>query len=270
MVASLRTLIQAREGVSWSLGLTQATVNFVTSFTDELFADGLVKKIFDLINSISVKEELEKLAKGRAIGDAKHRQQIIDYINEQRSCLADCLLHWACQNPFPKDETLLLYNHLQKMKVEPVPEEGGAKLAGGVGSKVVGKAGVVGGAKEEIRLDAVGVALFSTLLACFNIGDATAGMLAKSMLHCSHNWSIPLYILFVSENTVDVSLVDEDRYPLVTDVTFVPTMHAEILKDPSQWATPTLHAAVEFAWGVLLRDCAGRAVFTGEILCKQL
>ena len=185
MVASLRTLIQAREGVSWSLGLTQATVNFVTSFTDELFADGLVKKILDLINSISVKEELEKLAKGRAIGDAKHRQQIIDYINEQRSCLADCLLHWACQNPFPKDETLLLYCHLQKMKVEPVPEEGGAKSAGGVGSKVVGKAGAVGGAKEELRLDAVGVALFSTLLACFNIGDATAGMLAKSMLHYS-------------------------------------------------------------------------------------
>lgn len=196
MVASLRTLIQAREGVSWSLGLTQATVNFVTSFTDELFADGLMKKILDLINSISVKDELEKLAKGRAIGDAKHRQQIIDYINEQRSCLADCLLHWACQNPFPKDETLLLYGHLQKMKVEPVPEEGGAKSAGagGLGSKVgSSKAGVVGGAKEEIRLDAVGVALFSALLACFNIGDATAGMLAKSMLHYSHGWSVPLY-----------------------------------------------------------------------------
>ena len=178
MVASLRTLIQAREGVSWSLGLKQATVNLVTAFTDELFADGLVKKILDLINSISVKDELEKLAKGRAIGDAKHRQQIIDYINEQRSCLADCLLHWACQNPFPKDETLLLYGHLQRMKVEPVQEEGGAKLAGGVKSKIGGKAGVMGGAKE-VRLDAVGVALFNALLACFNIGDSTAGTLAQ-------------------------------------------------------------------------------------------
>ena len=181
MVASLRTLIQAREGISWSLGLKQATVNLVTSFTDELFADGLVKKILDLLNSISVKDELEKLAKGRAIGDARHRQQIVDYVNEQRSCLADCLLHWACQNPFPKDETLLLYGHLQRMKVEPVEEEGGAKSVGGVGSKVGSKAGMMGGAKEKVQLDAVGMALFNALLACFNIGDSTAG---KQLQYC--------------------------------------------------------------------------------------
>ena len=177
MVASLRTLIQAREGVSWSLGLKQATVNLVTAFTDELFADGLVKKILDLINTICVKDELEKLAKGRAIGGAKHRQQIIDYINEQRACLADCLLHWACQNPFPKDETLLLYGHLQRMKVEPMQEEGRVKSVSGVGTKIGSKAGVMGGAKEEVYLDAVGVALFNALLACFNIGDSTAGKL---------------------------------------------------------------------------------------------
>ena len=174
MVGSLRTLIQAREGVSWALN--QATVNLVTSFTDELFADGLVKKILDLISLISVEDEFEKLAKGRAIGDAKHRQQIIDYVNEQRSCLAECLLHWASQSPFPKDETLLLYGHLQRMKVEPAWEEGGAKSTGGVGSKVISKAGVMGGAKEEVLMDAVGLALFSALLACFNIGDYTAGM----------------------------------------------------------------------------------------------
>ena len=84
-----------------------------------------------------------------------------------------------------------------------------------------------------------------------------------------------LYFGQISENTVDVSLADEDRYPLVTDVTFVPTMHAEILKGPGQWATPKLYAAVEFAWGILLRECAGRAVFTGEgihcgVLCSVL
>ena len=177
MVASLRTLIQAREGVSWSLGLKQATVNLVTAFTDELFTDGLVKKILDLIDTISVKDELEKLEKGRAIGDARHRQQIIDYVNEQRSCLADCLLHWACQNPFPKDETLQLYRYLQRMKLEPVQEEGGTQSAGGMGSKVRSKAGVVGGAKEAVHLDIVGLALFNALLACFNIGDSTSGKL---------------------------------------------------------------------------------------------
>ena len=172
MVASLRTLIQAREGVSWSLGLNQATVNLVTSFTNELFADGLVKKILNLIDSISVKDELEKLVKGRAIGDARHRQQIVDYVNEQRSCLADCLLHWSYQNPFPKDETLQLYAHLQKMKMESLQEEGGAKLGCEVGSKVNKKAELV---EEVAALDSVGVVLFTALMACFNIGDSTAG-----------------------------------------------------------------------------------------------
>ena len=66
------------------------------------------------------------------------------------------------------------------------------------------------------------------------------------------------------ENTVDVSLIDEDLYPLKTDATFVPTMHAEVLKGPGQWVTPRLYAAVEFAWGILLRECAGRADFTGK------
>ena len=61
-----------------------------------------------------------------------------------------------------------------------------------------------------------------------------------------------------------MSLVDEDRYPLVTDATFVPTMHAEIVQGPGGWVTPKLFAAVKFAWGILLRECAGRAVFTGE------
>lgn len=167
LVASLRTLIQAREGISWTLGLNQATVNLVTSFTDDLFSDGLVKKILDLIDSISIKEELDKLAKGRAIGDAKHRQQIIEFIKEQRLCLADCLLHWVCQNPFPKAETLQLYNHLQRMKLDATQQDKGQGVGGG------DQAG--GGEKEVVRLNAVNLTLFHTLLACFNIGESTAG-----------------------------------------------------------------------------------------------
>ena len=71
------------------------------------------------------------------------------------------------------------------------------------------------------------------------------------------------FIFYFSENAVDVSLVDADRYPLVTNATFLTSVHSEILKGPGQWASSRLYAAVEFAWGVLLRECAGRAVFTG-------
>ena len=171
MVTSLRTLIQAREGITWSLGLNQATMNLVTSFTDDLFADGLVKKILTLIDSISVKDELERLAKGRAIGKAKHRHQIIDYIKEQRSCLAECLLHWACQNPFPKDEMLQLFNHLRKIELKMLAD---GRQSGSGGEK---QGGAGGGVKEReaARLDAVNLTLFHALLACFNIGEYTAG-----------------------------------------------------------------------------------------------
>ena len=167
LVASLRTLIQAREGISWTLGLNQATVNLVTSFTDDIFSDGLVKKVLALIDSISVKEELDKLAKGRAIGDAKHRQQIVEFIKEQRSCLADCLLHWACQNPFPKAETLQLCDHLRRKKLEATEWDEGQGVGGS------DKSG--GGEKEVVCLDAVNLTLFHTLLACFNIGESTVG-----------------------------------------------------------------------------------------------
>ena len=72
-----------------------------------------------------------------------------------------------------------------------------------------------------------------------------------------------------AENAVDASLVD-DPYPLVADPTFIPRMHAVILNDPAQWATPRLYAAVEFAWGVLLRECAGRTDFTGALSLGSL
>ncbi len=60
---------------------------------------------------------------------------------------------------------------------------------------------------------------------------------------------------------MDDSLIDE-HYPLIADVTFVPVIHAEVIKD-SKWLTSELCEAVRFAWGVLLRECASRAAFTG-------
>ena len=63
------------------------------------------------------------------------------------------------------------------------------------------------------------------------------------------------------EDNLDDSMVDE-HYPLVADATFVPTLHSEVLKE-SDWACPSLHAAIKFAWAVLLRECASRVTFSG-------
>lgn len=187
LVSALRTLIQAREGVAWTLGLNPALVNLVTDFTDQLFADGLVEKILKLLDSISVEKELEELSKGRAIGRDKHRQQIIDFIEEQRSLLAECLLFWACQNPFPKDETMRIFKYLQKLEVG-TPKVASAKSTGMQKSTSVFGSQQEQGAQESIYkpMDTISLTLFHTLLACFNIGELTAGMCC--MVKCCVAW----------------------------------------------------------------------------------
>lgn len=59
----------------------------------------------------------------------------------------------------------------------------------------------------------------------------------------------------------DMSFAD-DHYPLVSDSTFLPSFHEEILK--SDWLNSALHAAVKFVWGVTLRQCSMIEAFKGE------
>ena len=77
------------------------------NFTNELFENGLVEKILKLLDGLSVEGELEKLHKGRAVGDDRHGAQLVDLIEEERSLLAECLFYWACQNPFPSEQTIV-------------------------------------------------------------------------------------------------------------------------------------------------------------------
>ena len=96
-------------------------------------------------------------------------------------------------------------------------------------------------------LDTVSLSLLLTVFSSFNIGDPS---------DTSH---------------LDDSLIDE-HFPIIADGTFVPTVHAKILKDGEEkkWTSPGLHAAVKFAWAVLLRECASRATFSGEERGKQI
>ena len=150
--------------MSWTLGLSSATVSLVTTFTNQLFEDGLVDKILSLLDSINVEAELKKLGEVRGIGSAQHRQDIIDFVTEQRTLLADCLLYWASQNPFPREQTIKILRYLQKVQVE-------TPLSGGI---VVS---TLPNTQPNVYkcMDAVSLLLFHTLLACFNIGDNTTG-----------------------------------------------------------------------------------------------
>jgi hypothetical protein len=59
--------------------------------------------------------------------------------------------------------------------------------------------------------------------------------------------------------------VSDDRYPILSDPSFLTALHTEVLKSDG-WVTPELCKAVQFAWGVLLREYASRPAFTGEAI----
>ena len=145
LVTSLRSLIQARDGVSWSLNLSSNIVSLVTSYTDDLFGSGLFTKIMQLLKEINIEKELNNLMKGKAIKDNKHKQQIIDLIKETIQALGDCLFYWACQSPLPKD---LLFSIVTELKQVPALNEG------------------------HHPLGFVHLSLFFTLLASFKAGDS--------------------------------------------------------------------------------------------------
>ena len=153
--------------MSWTLGLTPPIVTLITNFTDQLFKDGLVDKILHLLDNITVEGELKKLAEGKGVGGAQHRQEIVDFVKEQRAGLADCLLYWACQNPFPKEETMKILHYLQKIRLDTP-----SNVEGGGGGATLPRQQM---ARVYKHMDTVSLSLYHTFLACLNIGDNTAG-----------------------------------------------------------------------------------------------
>ncbi|KAK7106896.1 nuclear pore complex protein Nup205-like [Littorina saxatilis] len=141
VVCSLRTLLQAREGHTWTLGVSPELVHLVTQFTAQLLEDKLVHKILDLIQNMDVSKELDKLQKQRALGASRHRKQVSDLFKEIRQTLAECLFCLACQQPLNKADTQRLLAHLRSDN--------------GLGA--------------DEGLDSVSLSLLMTLLACFDI-----------------------------------------------------------------------------------------------------
>ena len=48
VVHALRTLIQGRAGVSWTLGASENVSDYITKYTQSLLEDGLVDKILSM------------------------------------------------------------------------------------------------------------------------------------------------------------------------------------------------------------------------------
>ncbi len=200
LVTSLRSLIQAREGVSWTLGLASNVSDMISKFTDELLHDGLVDGILKQVNTVDTEKELENLSKGQAIKDSQHRQQIIDLIDDTKHAMMDCLFYWSCQTPFDKDNILKLIKELKK---QSVTNEG------------------------HKPMDYVSLAIFFTLIQSFSVSGS---------LH-----------------DLDSMFGEEHLMPVLSDNSLIPTLHKLVCKD--DWSNPSIGAAVQFAWGIFLREC---------------
>ncbi|XP_035283099.1 nuclear pore complex protein Nup205 isoform X1 [Anguilla anguilla] len=143
---SLHTLIQSRQGKTFTLELSGELVALTTRFTDELMSQGLTPRILTLVSEISVTREFERLQKQCGLGNEKHRKEVSDLIKECRLSLAECLFSWTCQSPLGKDDTLALIGYLETVTAE------------GDGS-----------------LDSVNVALVMALLYCLDVSFVEQG-----------------------------------------------------------------------------------------------
>ena len=75
---------------------------------------GLTTTILQQLDQLDIQKELDKLERGQAIGDERHKQQLIDFITDQRQLLAECLFCFACQSPLPRSDCLQLLSFLKK------------------------------------------------------------------------------------------------------------------------------------------------------------
>ena len=187
----------------------------MTAYTNQLLQDGIVDRVLNLLDRISVSGELDSLAKARAVGGVDHRRQLVDLIEELRLSLADCLFLWAVQTPFAKDETLLILHHLKKVVIlgeqKPVSQPAATSTTGDAGGQS-STASAAGDSSQEqasgmgtvaamTTVDIVTVSLYLTVVACFNVGEELASD---------------------SDNS------HRSSYPLLTDPSFLPAVHAEI------------------------------------------
>ncbi|XP_045464322.1 nuclear pore complex protein Nup205 [Harmonia axyridis] len=125
LLTALKCLVQARNGVQWSVNIKEEVARFITIYTDQLMEGGLFTRIFELLRELDLSKELEKLHQNVALGGPKHRKQVKDLFLDIRNLLGDIVFIWATQCGLPKAPTLGLIDYLREVKGD---EEASGKL----------------------------------------------------------------------------------------------------------------------------------------------
>ncbi|XP_042900797.1 nuclear pore complex protein Nup205 isoform X2 [Parasteatoda tepidariorum] len=114
LVNTLQLLVEAREGRTWTHGISFELSSIITNFTNQLKEDGIFMKIMDLIENYDTTKELELLHRNRALGGPRYRKQVTDLINEIKLTLSEIVFGWSCQGSLTKDEILRVLAYLSK------------------------------------------------------------------------------------------------------------------------------------------------------------
>lgn len=117
LVNTLKLLLQARKGRTWSL-LDETTcppelIKFISDFSDKLVYDGLINNILKQIEAYDWPKEQEQLLREGGLGNAKHRKQVKGIFDEVKCGLAECVFNCACQSPLNKSDSFSVLNHLK-------------------------------------------------------------------------------------------------------------------------------------------------------------
>lgn len=77
LVCALRLLVNARSGVLWRTdNMREDVEKIVMEYTNELLKNGIITRILDLLKSLDLSIEIEKLQQNAALGGPKHRRQV--------------------------------------------------------------------------------------------------------------------------------------------------------------------------------------------------
>ncbi|XP_021914767.1 nuclear pore complex protein Nup205 isoform X2 [Zootermopsis nevadensis] len=113
IATTLRALVQARRGISWTMDSSEEVLTYITEYTQELMEYGLINKILELLQTLDLSKEIELLQQNRALGGPHHYRQVEDLFTGIRQTLADVIYFWAAQCGLPKDPTFKLISHLK-------------------------------------------------------------------------------------------------------------------------------------------------------------
>jgi len=118
LTCALKDLMQARFGVAWCTDVSNDITQLVTTFTDSLVAEGILRKIIEVLDSLDIAKELDILSKNRALGPPKHHRMVLDLFEEIRMNLAMALFNYSAQSGLPKDVAIQLIRKSMRLQLE--------------------------------------------------------------------------------------------------------------------------------------------------------